>query len=170
MGCIIDDQNPNYKQFSKELNKNIRFLPYHNNIEKNTENNEEELKLNDTPIITSPTDKPTDIISVSPTIKGPKAYLCRMCRTPLFVEDHLDSHSANTKHTFEKKRKDQKKTITECTSYFISENLQWMDQLSEVEGKLSCPSCKYRVGSWNWAGMQCSCGTWVRPAFQFVKK
>jgi len=92
-----------------------------------------------------------------------------MCRTPLFVEDHLDSHSANTKHTFEKKRKDQKKTITECTSYFISENLQWMDQLSEVEGKLSCPSCKYRVGSWNWAGMQCSCGTWVRPAFQFVK-
>jgi hypothetical protein len=24
-----------------------------------------------------------------------------------------------------------------------------------------------QIGSWNWAGSQCSCGQWVAPAMQF---
>ena len=38
-----------------------------------------------------------------------------------------------------------------------------------VMGKLSCVACKARLGSFSWAGVQCSCGVWVVPAFQLHK-
>lgn len=38
-----------------------------------------------------------------------------------------------------------------------------------VEEKLQCLGCKARLGSFNWAGMQCNCGAWVNPAFQLHK-
>ncbi|MCL7030370.1 hypothetical protein MKW94_011840 [Papaver nudicaule] len=38
-----------------------------------------------------------------------------------------------------------------------------------IEQKLLCVGCNARLGSFNWAGMQCSCGTWVNPAFQLHK-
>jgi dual specificity phosphatase 12 len=40
---------------------------------------------------------------------------------------------------------------------------------SQVDGKLACPKCTVRLGSYTWSGMQCSCGAWVAPAFQVVK-
>lgn len=42
-------------------------------------------------------------------------------------------------------------------------------QDGHVEEKLVCIGCKARLGSFNWAGMQCSCGAWVNPAFQLHK-
>ncbi|EPQ27289.1 uncharacterized protein PFL1_05212 [Pseudozyma flocculosa PF-1] len=45
-----------------------------------------------------------------------------------------------------------------CSAYFI-EPMAWMSQLEdgEVSGKLSCPAskCGAKLGSWDWAGMQC---------------
>ncbi|PWY99261.1 hypothetical protein BCV70DRAFT_200843 [Testicularia cyperi] len=55
-----------------------------------------------------------------------------------------------------------------CSSYFI-EPMAWMSALSdgEVTGRLNCPNakCEHKLGSWDWAGMQCGCGAWVTPAF-----
>lgn len=55
-----------------------------------------------------------------------------------------------------------------CSSYFV-EPLAWMTVLrsGEVAGRLDCPSvrCGAKLGSWDWAGMQCACGAWVTPAF-----
>ncbi|SAM85913.1 related to Tyrosine specific protein phosphatase and dual specificity protein phosphatase [Ustilago bromivora] len=55
-----------------------------------------------------------------------------------------------------------------CSSYFI-EPMAWMLHLSsgQVTGRLNCPSakCGAKLGSWDWAGMQCACGSWVTPAF-----
>lgn len=55
-----------------------------------------------------------------------------------------------------------------CSSYFI-EPMAWMTSLSsgEVTGRLNCPTakCGQKLGSWDWAGMQCGCGAWVTPAF-----
>ncbi|KAJ1021692.1 hypothetical protein NDA16_003828 [Ustilago loliicola] len=55
-----------------------------------------------------------------------------------------------------------------CSSYFI-EPMAWMSDLSggQVTGRLNCPSpkCGVKLGSWDWAGMQCGCGSWVTPAF-----
>ena len=30
-----------------------------------------------------------------------------------------------------------------------------------------CPNakCDAKLGAWSWAGLQCSCGTWVAPSF-----
>lgn len=56
----------------------------------------------------------------------------------------------------------------QCSSYFI-EPMAWMSCLSsgQVTGRLNCPSvkCGAKLGSWDWAGMQCGCGSWVTPAF-----
>lgn len=38
-----------------------------------------------------------------------------------------------------------------------------------VGDKLQCMGCKARLGTFNWAGMQCNCGTWINPAFQLHK-
>lgn len=55
-----------------------------------------------------------------------------------------------------------------CSSYFV-EPLAWMTVLrsGEVAGRLDCPTarCGAKLGSWDWAGMQCACGAWVTPAF-----
>jgi len=44
-----------------------------------------------------------------------------------------------------------------------------MGVLDEAEGKLSCPKCSGRVGSYCWYGQQCSCGHWCNPALQILK-
>lgn len=43
----------------------------------------------------------------------------------------------------------------QCTSYFVASACDWMD-CSAVSGKLYCPKCTARVGSYNWSGSQCS--------------
>ncbi|SPO31187.1 related to Tyrosine specific protein phosphatase and dual specificity protein phosphatase [Ustilago trichophora] len=55
-----------------------------------------------------------------------------------------------------------------CSSYFL-EPMAWMTGLNsgQVTGRLNCPTakCGQKLGSWDWAGMQCACGAWVTPAF-----
>lgn len=40
-----------------------------------------------------------------------------------------------------------------------------------LSGRITCPnsSCGSNIGKFSWAGMQCSCGTWVVPAICVVK-
>jgi hypothetical protein len=61
--------------------------------------------------------------------------------------------------------------------------MDWMGDVSAIEGKLNCPKCSGRVGSWKWNGDQCSCGydatfddnssslfsAWQTPFFQVLK-
>ena len=56
-----------------------------------------------------------------------------------------------------------------CTSLFLQGEEATRLELSEVEGNLGCPKCGVRIGSFNWAGAQCSCGQWVCPAIQVTK-
>ncbi|KAM0791179.1 hypothetical protein ACM66B_005663 [Microbotryomycetes sp. NB124-2] len=56
-----------------------------------------------------------------------------------------------------------------CSSYFV-EPLSWMSPVLEsgvLAGKIVCPSkkCGAKLGSFDWAGSQCSCGAWVCPGF-----
>ena len=98
---------------------------------------------------------------------GMAVYACRACRKRLFLSDAMVAHERG-KAQFERKHGPYRAALEDCTSHFV-ETYTWMGDLSAVEGKLCCPKCSARVGSYNWAGMQCSCGTWVRPAFQIVK-
>ncbi|BGP16539.1 hypothetical protein JCM10213_000549 [Rhodosporidiobolus nylandii] len=56
-----------------------------------------------------------------------------------------------------------------CSSYFV-EPLSWMGPVLEtgvLQGKIVCPNqkCGAKLGNFDWAGNQCSCGAWVCPGF-----
>eukprot|EP00123_Amoebidium_parasiticum_P022404 comp86682_c0_seq1/m.48487 comp86682_c0_seq1/g.48487 ORF comp86682_c0_seq1/g.48487 comp86682_c0_seq1/m.48487 type:complete len:296 (-) comp86682_c0_seq1:217-1104(-) len=101
-----------------------------------------------------------------------KVYRCKKCRRQLFIQRNTIEHeSGKGQESFKwHKREDPIKAqqqLSKCTSYFI-EPLKWMGPVvvGVLDGKLSCPKCDSRVGSFNWSGAQCSCGAWVTPAFE----
>ena len=59
-----------------------------------------------------------------------------------------------------------KKQNDECGVHFLHSPTEWM---SELEGKIHCPKCKTRLGSFSWSGSQCSCGSWITPSISFPK-
>ncbi|KAG1454251.1 hypothetical protein G6F56_007368 [Rhizopus delemar] len=57
------------------------------------------------------------------------------------------------------------RTNNQCSSYFI-EPMQWLDGLiDDIQGRIDCPKCQCKLGSYNWSGDQCSCGRWITPTF-----
>lgn len=86
-------------------------------------------------------------------------YCCRKCRQVLFAESNVSTVPHEGGIAFDTgKRK-------ECTSHFLLEPEPYMKQ----EGKLACPKCDTRFGTFVWAGSQCSCGFWCVPAIQIPK-
>lgn len=58
-----------------------------------------------------------------------------------------------------------------CQHYFV-EPIEWMRpelEKGELEGRLDCPHCHGKLGSYLWQGDRCSCGTWVTPAIRIQK-
>jgi dual specificity phosphatase 12 len=100
-------------------------------------------------------------------------YACRKCRTILFGEDDFEDppHLAQ-QHQFSARKKNHGRAggAASCQSHFLTDKgLGWMGDMSEMEGRFGCPKCKTKLGTWHWAGVQCSCGTWVTPAVQIPK-
>ncbi|GLD98519.1 hypothetical protein PINS_up007216 [Pythium insidiosum] len=63
-----------------------------------------------------------------------------------------------------------------CPAPFF-EPMKWMSQNTvadgpdfgyEKEGKIVCPKCSSKLGTWNWIGTKCQCGAFVSPAFQLT--
>ncbi|XP_030926243.1 dual specificity protein phosphatase 12-like [Quercus lobata] len=104
------------------------------------------------------------------------AYRCKKCRRVVALQENVVDHIPGEGETsFEwRKRKSgnpyNKSEESECSSIFV-EPLQWMTAVKEgaMEGKLSCAHCEARLGFFNWSGIQCSCGSWITPAFQIHK-
>lgn len=57
-----------------------------------------------------------------------------------------------------------------CSRVYFVEPISWMKEIvNNVEGKLYCPSCKSKIGSFNWAmASKCPCGQQVAPSFYLV--
>ncbi|KAI5451020.1 tyrosine protein phosphatase yvh1 [Naganishia albida] len=56
-----------------------------------------------------------------------------------------------------------------CSGYFV-EPLTWMEPMlasGVLAGKIVCPNekCGAKIGSFDWAGVQCGCKEWVTPGF-----
>mmetsp|Transcript_11259 Transcript_11259/g.41225 ORF Transcript_11259/g.41225 Transcript_11259/m.41225 type:complete len:165 (+) Transcript_11259:67-561(+) len=107
--------------------------------------------------------------------------LCRRCRQLLCTTEQVVEHDTGEgAKRFTYKHGGARNPQDMCTSIFV-EVQPWMKALEEdcgeqdespgVDGKLFCPnpSCNVRIGSYYWQGVQCSCGTWVAPAFQLSK-
>jgi len=110
-----------------------------------------------------------------------EAMTCRKCRRVLF----LASATEPTPHP----EKQGAAAKQECTSYWIANPPVWMreaitappsaaaaaeqeegaDEAGPNEGKLTCPGCQARFGSFCWSGTTCSCGLWVVPGIQVPK-
>ena len=89
-----------------------------------------------------------------------KYYTCKVCRHHLFDHFELHEHSIDGNHG----------DHSECFSFFLEEPHKGMeDTTGLIEGKISCNACKARLGSWTWAGVKCSCNSWIAPGFQFIK-
>ncbi|KAK9917815.1 hypothetical protein WJX75_008567 [Coccomyxa subellipsoidea] len=91
-------------------------------------------------------------------------YRCRKCRRLLATEKNsirLTTGAEDSGGGAEASEDEQE------ASLFV-EPMQWMTELSsgEVSGKLYCPHCKGRLGSYSWSGIQSSKRTWITPGFQ----
>lgn len=103
-------------------------------------------------------------------------YRCKKCRRIVALQEHVVGHipgEGETSFGWHKRKSGNpfnKSNESECSSIFI-EPLRWMKDVEEgaLEGKLSCAHCDARLGYFNWAGIQCSCGSWITPAFQLHK-
>ncbi|KAF9913093.1 dual specificity phosphatase 12 [Linnemannia zychae] len=110
---------------------------------------------------------------------------CKKCRRALVARDSVVTHTPGqgqasfgyrkrdaTLHISEAVQSDISKitpqAATVCQSYFI-EPVEWIQELHGLEGKISCPKCDSKLGTFNWSGEQCSCGAWVTPAFMMHK-
>lgn len=153
MGCTVDKTNPVYKQYRLQLlASQIQRKQYASK----------------------------DLLSFLieelqyTSSSGNKSYKCRKCRLSLFDVTSVIAHEPGSGQTSFKWHKQDLYEVDpinyQCTSLFV-EPVRWMLPLLEgtVDGKLPCPKCNGRLGSFNWAGMQCSCGKWVTPAFQIHK-
>ncbi|ORX78003.1 hypothetical protein BCR32DRAFT_295257 [Anaeromyces robustus] len=103
--------------------------------------------------------------------------LCRKCRHVLVSGDNILFHEpGNGQSSFSWRKRDQSLNkngnVNTCNVYFIEQQswIEGLDNESDVSGKINCPKCKSKLGSYNWSGMQCSCGKWYSPAFSIIKK
>ncbi|GAB4851763.1 hypothetical protein Ancab_031163 [Ancistrocladus abbreviatus] len=105
-----------------------------------------------------------------------QAFRCKKCRRVVALQENVVEHIPGEGETcfgWHKRRSGNpfnKPDEYDCSSIFI-EPLRWMKAVEEgaLEGKLSCAHCDARLGYFNWSGIQCSCGSWITPAFQLHK-
>eukprot|EP01127_Copromyxa_protea_P019704 TRINITY_DN6452_c0_g1_i2.p1 TRINITY_DN6452_c0_g1~~TRINITY_DN6452_c0_g1_i2.p1 ORF type:complete len:163 (-),score=31.81 TRINITY_DN6452_c0_g1_i2:119-607(-) len=97
-------------------------------------------------------------------------YACKNCRSILFNSNDLRPHEKGAGNTAFGwgKRENGIVNDVDCFSHFLEE-MPWMGNCNDTEGKLFCPKCSGKIGCWSWSGAQCSCGTWCSPAFQVTK-
>ncbi|KAM3956614.1 dual specificity protein phosphatase MPK-4 [Aphomia sociella] len=57
-----------------------------------------------------------------------------------------------------------------CRLMWFVEPMSWMKEVQhDTQGKLHCPKCQNKIGSFNWVmGCKCPCGQKVAPAFYLV--
>ncbi|KAG5875687.1 Dual specificity protein phosphatase MPK-4 [Gonioctena quinquepunctata] len=95
-----------------------------------------------------------DLIQPDPGLEQtqpePNVYRCRKCRRVLAAESNLILHQNNGEN---------------CTMTYFIEPMSWMNVTQGMQGKLLCPKCSSKLGSFSWImGCQCPCGTKVAPA------
>ncbi|KAK6512256.1 tyrosine protein phosphatase yvh1 [Arthrobotrys musiformis] len=100
---------------------------------------------------------------------------CRKCRRTLALSKSFVDHQAASPPIASSSRDRILNAVglnkPNCQHHFL-DPIVWMKpelEKGEMEGKLECPKCKSKVGSYAWQGMKCSCGVWVTPAISLAK-
>lgn len=133
-----------------------------------------------------------DLIKPDPALTTvrpePTVYRCKKCRRIVASASNILPHTIHEKqiwrHISSKRTSKEVKRVQEpvehvkkenqvmefCSKIYFIEPLAWMpDIIHNVEGKLNCPKCNTKLGSFSWiAGSQCPCGSKIAPAFYLV--
>ncbi|XP_014484784.1 PREDICTED: dual specificity protein phosphatase 12-like isoform X3 [Dinoponera quadriceps] len=116
----------------------------------------------------------------------PTVYRCKKCRRIVASASNILPHAPREKqiwrHISSSGAKDaaegcdkllqkrEEPRVELCDKIYFVEPLAWMPDITHaVEGKLNCPKCNTKLGSYSWiAGSQCPCGSKIAPAFYLV--
>lgn len=126
----------------------------------------------------------------------PTVYRCKKCRRIVANASNILPHSPKEKQIWRhvskkgndktplpkqirnlqmpeaaaKQPEEAKTTVEVCNKTYFIEPLAWMPDITHnVEGKLNCPKCNSKLGSFSWiSGCQCPCGSKIAPAFYLV--
>ncbi|XP_014204662.1 dual specificity protein phosphatase MPK-4 [Copidosoma floridanum] len=139
-----------------------------------------------------------DLVKPDPALLSthpePTVYRCKKCRRILANASNILPHRPKEKQIWRhvsckrdkvpkqiralekpaepsaKKEEKEEANTEPCNKTHFVEPLAWMpDILNKCEGKLHCPKCNSKLGSFSWvSGCQCPCGSKVAPAFYFV--
>jgi len=99
---------------------------------------------------------------------------CRKCRRPLARASSVMAHGRGKTKAPATPPPDgagdvREKDEPQCTMGLFIEPVEWMkDDILVLEGKLACPKCKAKVGTFSWVGQSCPCGRWIVPAFHLA--
>ncbi|KAF9345332.1 dual specificity phosphatase 12 [Mortierella sp. NVP85] len=102
----------------------------------------------------------SELAEASAALARPQPPLkCKKCRRALVARDSIITHTPGQgQNAFQYRKRNATLNVS-----------QWIQGLDEFDGKIACPKCDSKLGSFNWAGEQCSCGSWVTPAFMLHK-
>lgn len=103
-------------------------------------------------------------------------YRCRKCRSLLATSDNIletETGGQGAGFSWRKRDKFQKEGAGGLEASdgagggIFVEPLRWMAATVEgqVQGKLYCPKCTARLGTFNWSGIQNNSGNWITPGF-----
>ncbi|KAJ8680385.1 hypothetical protein QAD02_016172 [Eretmocerus hayati] len=84
--------------------------------------------------------------------------------------DKVQRHTKEGKAPMENEKKEEEVSDRFCDKTYFIEPLAWMpDIMHKVDGKLHCPKCNSKLGSYSWvSGCQCPCGSKIAPAFYLI--
>ncbi|XP_076047912.1 dual specificity protein phosphatase MPK-4-like isoform X2 [Oratosquilla oratoria] len=101
----------------------------------------------------------------------PIAVKCRKCRTPLVARSALLFHvQGQVPQWTDEILPECKEKVNFCRHGIFTFPVDWMQCVrSNIQGKLLCPKCFSKIGSFNWlTGCECPCRTKIVPAFYLV--
>ncbi|XP_068201873.1 dual specificity protein phosphatase MPK-4-like isoform X2 [Palaemon carinicauda] len=120
-------------------------------------------------------DKFQDLVQPDPRISSSESDLvalrCKICRSALVRKGSLLPHCPGESPGWcDGKWSGRFQNFSLCAEGIYTLPIAWMgDITSQLQGKLGCPKCQAKIGSYSWvSGHQCPCGANIKPAFHFI--
>ncbi|KAG8194697.1 hypothetical protein JTE90_028011 [Oedothorax gibbosus] len=100
-----------------------------------------------------------------------RKFKCRQCRKCLFTQSNVIPHLKGQDlywNNFAQLAVSEPPPIV-CENSLFIEFLPWMMEAHQsLSGKIYCPECKSKIGSFCWKGQLCQCGATISPSFQVI--
>lgn len=99
-------------------------------------------------------------------------YKCKQCRKSLFHQSNIIPHLQGQDLYWNNFKQQLIMQLSQniCKHSLFIEFLPWMTEAQNVHsGKISCPECGSKIGSFSWKGQPCSCGATISPSFKIIE-